>query len=131
MAKCLMNYKYTILTIVAMVGCFVYYYIDPIQYRFVPKCPIKLLTTLDCPGCGFQRALHAVLHGHFVEAIHYNMFLLFAIPLTFMWFANSIIIEHTSHQVDKAKMIKLNSRIIYVYILSYISWFIFRNVFNY
>jgi len=33
-------------------------------------CPFKYLTSLDCPGCGFQRAVIALLQGNFVESIH-------------------------------------------------------------
>ena len=32
------------------------------------------------PGCGFQRALHAALHGHWAEAINYNLFLIYSLP---------------------------------------------------
>jgi len=28
-------------------------------------CPIKFLTGFDCPGCGFQRSLFALLEGNF------------------------------------------------------------------
>ena len=122
------TYKLAIITLVAFCVSIIYYFIDPSQYRLMPKCPIKLLTTLDCPGCGFQRALHATLHGHFTEAIHYNMFLLLAIPLTCLWFINRVMIEHTSNQGNRAKMLKLNKGIIYIYIFCYVCWFIIRNI---
>ncbi|RKV71031.1 MAG: DUF2752 domain-containing protein [Alloprevotella sp.] len=34
-------------------------------------------TGYSCPGCGAQRAIHSLLHGHFAEAISYNYFLPF------------------------------------------------------
>ncbi|MBR5918892.1 MAG: DUF2752 domain-containing protein, partial [Prevotella sp.] len=46
----------------------------------MPKCPVKLLTGLDCPGCGGQRAAHAMLQGDVAGAIRYNWFLLYAAP---------------------------------------------------
>lgn len=121
------TYKLIFISIVSLGACVFYYYIDPSQYKMIPKCPIKIMTTLDCPGCGFQRALHAVLHGNFIEAIHYNLFLLFAIPLTCIWYVNSIVIERTSHHGYKVKLLKLNSWIVYIYIFSYICWFFIRN----
>lgn len=38
--------------------------------RYLLPCPIKSLTGYDCPGCGFQRALLALLKGNFYESVH-------------------------------------------------------------
>ena len=131
MAKFLITYKYSILALLALLVGFVYYWIDPSKYLIMPKCPIKLLTRLNCPGCGFQRALHAALHGYFVEAIHYNLFLLVAIPITCLWFLNGIVIERTSKWQSKKKLLKMNRMLIYTYIACYFCWFIVRNIYNY
>ena len=45
---------------------------NPTEVILVPKCSFHELTGLNCPGCGMQRFLHALMHGHFSEAIHYN-----------------------------------------------------------
>lgn len=52
-------------------------FINWLQNHLLP-CPFKQLTGIDCPGCGFQRALIALLRGHLRES-----FLLYppAIPL--------------------------------------------------
>ena len=63
-----------------ILGGIVLYYINPTQYWFMPKCPFKLITGLNCPGCGIQRAIHALLHGRFTEAIKYNYFLIYSLP---------------------------------------------------
>lgn len=44
-----------------------------------PKCPIHAVTGLWCPGCGGQRALHAVLRGDLETAVAQNA-LVFALP---------------------------------------------------
>lgn len=31
-------------------------------------CPIKTIIGIDCPGCGFQRSLLALLQGHWHES---------------------------------------------------------------
>lgn len=128
MAKLLNKYKYTIITIVITLFGGLYYFIDPSKYQLMPKCPVKLLTTLDCPGCGFQRALHATLHGHLEEAISYNPFLLVAIPIICIWCFNGILIENTSNVQKRTSLIHMNRFFIYFYIFCYILWFIIRNV---
>lgn len=45
------------------------------------KCPTKLVTGLDCPGCGGLRMTHDLLHGDLVSAAHSNVFLLGMIPV--------------------------------------------------
>ena len=34
-------------------------------------CPFKKLTGFDCPGCGFQRSLIALLQGDVGQSVHY------------------------------------------------------------
>lgn len=48
-----------------------YYYVDPSQTHIF-FCPFRTLTGLNCPACGNQRALYALLHGRLREAIAYN-----------------------------------------------------------
>ena len=35
---------------------------------FLIPCPFKYLTGIDCPGCGFQRSVLALLKGDFMES---------------------------------------------------------------
>ncbi len=42
---------------------------------------IKTLTGFDCPGCGSQRAIHALLTGHPAEAWHHNAAFILSLPL--------------------------------------------------
>ncbi|MDE6853715.1 MAG: DUF2752 domain-containing protein [Muribaculaceae bacterium] len=63
-----------------------YYLVDP-SAGFSFKCPFRLLTGYDCPGCGIQRALHALLHGDVSKAWHYNAFAFAAIPVALLYIA--------------------------------------------
>lgn len=47
----------------------------------MPKCPTKLLTGVDCPGCGGLRMTHDLLHGDLAGAAHSNLFLLLLLPV--------------------------------------------------
>lgn len=60
--------------------CIYYYTVDPASGA-APRCMLRLLTGYDCPGCGSQRALHALLHGRVAEAWSYNPAVFFAVPL--------------------------------------------------
>jgi len=74
----------TLIVIIAMMAMlivvYIYSHFDPVEYgRYFPGCMMKRLTSLSCPSCGNQRALHALLHGDFTDALHYNLFLPFGI----------------------------------------------------
>lgn len=47
----------------------------------VPLCPVHALTGLDCPGCGATRAVHALLSGDPVLALHSNALIVLALPV--------------------------------------------------
>ena len=71
--------------------------VDPVTSVFAPKCMFKYLTGYDCPACGIQRSLHALLNGDTVTALRYNYFLLISIPyflavaITTFWKADLIV----------------------------------------
>lgn len=39
------------------------------------------MTGLQCPGCGSQRAIHALLHGDIISAWRFNALLVISIPV--------------------------------------------------
>lgn len=69
------------LAVVAIAG--LYYFAFPKIGRFFPKCPFFLLTHLYCPGCGSQRCIAALLHGHILAALHQNILTVIALPVIF------------------------------------------------
>jgi hypothetical protein len=58
----------------------VFFYVDPNVYPFFPKCPFLVLTGLECPGCGSQRAIHQLLHLNIAGAFYQNPLLVFYVP---------------------------------------------------
>ena len=46
-----------------------------------PVCAFKLLTSLDCPGCGLTRALVFAIHGRFLDSYFMHIW---GIPLLFI-----------------------------------------------
>lgn len=63
------------------VGVVVLYRYNPTDVGFYPRCPSKMLTGYDCPGCGSLRGLHALLHGDFAAAWSFNPALYLALAL--------------------------------------------------
>ena len=53
-------------------GIVLFFWADPLEAWFFPRCPFFVLTGLKCPGCGTTRAFHAALHGRFAEALRFN-----------------------------------------------------------
>lgn len=59
----------------------VYFLFDPMEAKWMPKCMFYMVTGWECPGCGSQRAVHALLHGDIADAFRANAMLLVMIPL--------------------------------------------------
>lgn len=62
-----------VVTLVAVAA--IYALFDPTAPLF-PRCFFRAATGFDCPGCGSQRALHALLNGHVADAARLNPLLL-------------------------------------------------------
>ena len=69
-----------ILLIMALLAA-VYFFVDPMEVRWMPKCIWKVATGTDCPGCGSQRMAHALMHGDLKGAWHANAYAFCLLPL--------------------------------------------------
>lgn len=103
----------------------IYFFANPSLSAWMPKCPVHLLTGYQCPGCGFQRALHALLHGNVREAISYNLFLLIAIPYLLIAMVCSVAEGKTIDWMRKNLLSKYTA---YAYVALYFIWWGVRNV---
>ncbi len=101
----------------------VYYRVDPAQAAWVPHCPFHLLTGLNCPACGSQRALHAALHGHFAEAIRFNLFLIISLPYLAILIANI-----RTGQRWKFLRAAASPSVVRGYLVLVVGWWIVRNI---
>ncbi|MBL8033654.1 MAG: DUF2752 domain-containing protein [Leptospiraceae bacterium] len=54
---------------------------NPATDRIFPPCPFLWLTGFYCPGCGALRAMHELLHLHFLRAFALNPLLVVSLPL--------------------------------------------------
>ena len=104
---------------------FTYLFFDPTAHDFFPKCQFLLATGYKCPGCGSQRAIHALLNGEILEAIRFNAIFVVSIPIIGIYFFGEIFRKKLP---DFWRII--NSRkVIYSLLFMYIAWWILRNVF--
>ena len=102
----------------------VYYNIDPATTVFFPKCIFHSLTGYDCPSCGGQRALHAVLHGRWLDAVKLNPFLLLSIPYATAVFYTSFVKSETAVYL---KRFVQHRYAVTGYVVLFVFWWIFRN----
>lgn len=61
-----------------------YMFVEPSSGLY-PRCPFKMVTGLSCPGCGTQRALHALFSGNPGEVLRYNAALIPFILLALLY----------------------------------------------
>lgn len=59
----------------------VYALFDPAETTWFPKCIIHTTTGFKCPGCGSQRAIHAILQGDIISAFRFNALFILLIPI--------------------------------------------------
>lgn len=125
-----MRVSYIVYGVVAIVivGLIVLFSFNPENTLWMPKCPMFVITGLKCPACGFQRALHSLLHLNFAQSVRYNFFLIISVP-----YAISLVIVTWLDPYNKLKRLKkvCYSRItIYFYLVCFVAWGVVRNIMN-
>ena len=55
--------------------------VDPSTSSAYPPCPLKVLTGVDCAGCGGLRCTHALLTGDLERAADHNLLMVAAVPV--------------------------------------------------
>lgn len=102
----------------------VYLFVDPRQV-WMPKCPFKLLTGFDCPACGNQRALYALLHGDLRGAWHYNPFVWVALPYFLLVLYTTF--EHTP-RAERLRRIVQHPNAVMAFFGATVLWWLLRNI---
>lgn len=117
---------YSLICILGLIILAVLYRYNPSDYVWMPKCPTKLLFNIDCPGCGFQRAIHAILHGEIKKAFALNPFLFLAAPYAILAIACEFItnlkIKKRLSDIAESKYMR------YGYVILFFIWFVIRNM---
>lgn len=76
--------------VVMAVGVLIFlFFYNPADIMIFPRCPFLVLTGLKCPGCGTLRGIHSLLNFRFLDAWHYNPFMIISIPTIIALFCSS------------------------------------------
>lgn len=59
------------------------HFVDVLEQHTL-RCPVKALLHIDCPGCGFQRSVIALLRGHLADSWHIYPPGIFILSLIFL-----------------------------------------------
>lgn len=102
----------------------VYAIFDPSAGLF-PRCPFLVLTGLDCPGCGSQRAIHSIFRGNIGAAFHYNTLLVVMIP----YIAVCVWLEYLGgkKRYPRLRRILMGREACYILLGIFLLFFILRN----
>ncbi|ERJ58428.1 DUF2752 domain-containing protein [Sphingobacterium paucimobilis] len=120
--RVLLLYPLTLVTVALL-----YKYFNPLESLFFPKCPVKAITGLDCPGCGGQRAAHSLLNGDVRQAFMENPLLPLLIPYLILGFYLQIIPQPTNGELKLKKVLYGQSAILILGIILFI-FTILRNI---
>lgn len=112
--------------VILLVLGFIYYALDPASSTAFPRCTFLSLTGYKCPGCGSQRAIHALLNGDVVAAFKYNAMLLIALP----WIGLCLFAESQRTRNPRLYQ-RLNAPLlIWLFLITVLAWWLLRNIFN-
>lgn len=105
-------------------GAIYLFVFEPGKSGFFPPCMFRALTGFTCPGCGITRALHQVLHGHFISAFTLNpLFFLLTPFLLFGFLRYSVIVMRGG--VPRHNVVPASA--LYALFFVIVSFWIFRN----
>ena len=112
--------------LVMLVLGFIYYALDPSTSDAFPRCSFLSLTGYKCPGCGGQRAVHALLNGDVAGAFRFNALLMIAVP----WMGLCLFAE--SRRTRNPRLYaRLNPEsLMSLFLALTLLWWLLRNIFD-
>ena len=117
------------LLLIALVAlAIVYYRVSPTSSVFFPKCAFLMLTGLKCPGCGSQRAVHALLHADLASAFAHNALLVISLPYLALLIGTRLYVHLHASSLQATLESPLAIR---TYFVITIAFWIARNVFGF
>jgi hypothetical protein len=97
----------------------VLYVYNPLAYGFYPRCVLLRLTGLYCPGCGALRATHALLHGHLLQALDYNLLYVLTLPFAGYLAASYLSAALTGRRLPTYTLSANQARLVFVLVMAF------------
>jgi hypothetical protein len=76
---------------------FAVFRLNPAEHSFFPRCFFHSWTGLECPGCGGQRAVHHLLHGHIATAFRCNALFVSLLPVA-AWYLIRFVLQRSTER---------------------------------
>lgn len=106
----------------------IYFFFDPLQSPWMLQCPFLQLTGWQCAVCGAQRAAHALLQGHYMEAARYNWFLLLLVPYVLSGLLLWLLPEGGWKR--RLHAVLTHRYLLGGYVVAFFLWVVLRNIFG-
>jgi hypothetical protein len=113
----------TIFVVGSLALAAVLFFFDPSRVPIYPTCAFHRVTGLDCPGCGTLRAMHQLLHGNFLAALHFNAFVVLSLPV-FAWVA----FRFVRHELKGKPEVVVRQRWMWMYLGLWLAFAIVREL---
>ncbi|MDR0436747.1 MAG: DUF2752 domain-containing protein [Bacteroidales bacterium] len=117
---------FSLIGVVCIVLVVIYGRLNPENSQLFPKCPFKLLTTFECPGCGSQRAIHYLFNLEIGNAIRANALLVFSIPYILLLLVADLL-KSKGQFFKRLHHVLYSPKAIWAVFAIIIIWWIFRN----
>ncbi|WP_010252129.1 DUF2752 domain-containing protein [Myroides injenensis] len=105
----------------------VFYYRVNLESPLVMSCVFYDTTGLECPGCGGQRAVKALLMGEFKDAFYFNPLIYIYIPMLILLSIGLLEVYIIKNEWF-IKRFKIPSWFGVLFIVAILSFFIIRNL---
>ena len=106
------------------IAAWLYFSFDPASTGLFPKCMFLQFTGYKCPGCGSQRAVHAMLNGDFATAWRMNAMLVASLPVIAV-----LLVAELARTRNNAFYRRINSRVVIsACTAGILGWWIMRNI---
>lgn len=112
---------------VAVIAAAIYFFYDPsVPGNLFPRCIFLTLTGYKCPGCGSQRAIHAVMNGHLLQAFKFNAALIVAVPLV----GTYLVTEWKRDAWPRLYNVLNSASAGIIVLVAIVAWWVLRNIMN-
>ncbi len=91
-------------------------------------CPLHQWTGWQCPFCGGQRMVQALMHGELTAAFNYNPLLMCTQPLILLGGFRLLFPEMAKRHPRATGRVLFTDKALFLYLITYFLWGIVRNI---